>query len=49
MLEINASRREAREILTDLFTPVRIGTQDAFDDALSNAVDEVSDLEIKTD
>ncbi len=49
VLEINASRREAREILTDLFTPVRIGTQDAFDDALSNAVDEVSDLEIKTD
>jgi len=49
VLEIDASRREAREILTDLFTPMRIGTQDAFDDALENAVNEISDLEIQTD
>ncbi len=49
LLELNASRREVREILTDLFTPLRVGTQDAFDDALEAAVDEVSDLEIRTD
>jgi beta-lactamase regulating signal transducer with metallopeptidase domain/archaellum component FlaC len=49
LLELNASRREVREILSDLFTPSRIGTRDAFDDALEAAVDEVSDLEIRTD
>ena len=49
LLELNASRRETREILTDLFNPLRVGTQDAFDDALKAAVDEVSDLEIRTD
>ena len=48
LLELNASRREVREILTDLFNPLRVGTQDAFDDALDSAVDEVSDLEIRT-
>lgn len=49
VLELDASRRETREILTDLFGPTRIGTQAAFDDALEAAVDEVSDLEIQTD
>jgi beta-lactamase regulating signal transducer with metallopeptidase domain/predicted nucleic acid-binding Zn-ribbon protein len=49
LLELNASRRETREILTDLFSPLRIGTKDTFDDALEAAVDEVSDLEIRTD
>ena len=49
VLELDVSRREAREILADLFNPVRIGTQSAFDDALEAAVDEVSDLEIRTD
>ncbi len=49
LLELNASRREVREILTDLFSPLRVGTQDAFDDALESAVDDVSDLEIRTD
>lgn len=49
LLELNASRREVREILTDLFTPFRVGTQDAFDEALESAVDEVADLEIRTD
>jgi len=48
VLELDASRRETREILTDLFSPLRVGTQDAFDDALESAVDEVSDLEIRT-
>ena len=49
LLEINASRREVREILGDLFTPLRVGTQDAFDDALEAAVGDVSNLEIRTD
>ena len=49
VLELDVSRREAREILSDLFTPSRIGTQDAFDAALEAAVDKVSDLEIRTD
>ncbi len=49
LLELNASRRETRVILKDLFSPLRVGTQDAFDDALEAAVAEVSDLEIRTD
>ena len=49
VLELNASRRETREILMDLFTPLRVGTQDAFDEALEADVNEISDLEIQTD
>ena len=49
VLELDVSRREVREILSDLFTRSRIGTQNAFDDALEAAADEVSDLEISTD
>jgi predicted nucleic acid-binding Zn-ribbon protein len=49
VLELHASRRQTREILSDLFTPTRIGTQSAFDEALEVAVDEVSDLRIETD
>jgi len=49
VLELDVSRSEVREILSDLFTPSRVGTQDAFDDALEDAVDEISDLEIRTD
>lgn len=49
VLELDVSRREVREILSDLFATSRIGTQDAFDEALEAAVDEVSDLEISTD
>jgi len=49
VLELDVSRREAREILSDLFSSSRVGTQDAFDDALEAAVDDVSDLEIRTD
>jgi len=49
VLELDVSRREVREILSDLFTPSRVGTQDAFDNALEDAVDDVSDLEIRTD
>jgi beta-lactamase regulating signal transducer with metallopeptidase domain/predicted nucleic acid-binding Zn-ribbon protein len=49
VIKLDVSRREVREILSDLFTPSRIGTQDAFDDALENAVEEVSHLEIRID
>jgi uncharacterized coiled-coil DUF342 family protein len=49
VLELDVSRREAREILADLFSPSRIGTQAAFDAALEAAVDDISDLEISTD
>ena len=49
VLELDVSRREVREILSDLFTPSRVGTQDSFDNALEAAVDDVSDLEIRTD
>ena len=49
LLELNVSRREVREILADLFNPLRVGTQDTFDEALAASVDEVSDLEIRTD
>jgi len=49
VLELDLSRREAREILSDLFSASRVGTQNAFDDALEAAVDDVSDLEIRTD
>ncbi len=47
----SSTRRGARcgRSSRDLFTPCRVGTQDAFDDALANTVDEVSDLEIRTD
>ena len=49
VLEFDVSRREVLEILSDLFTPSRVGTQDAFDNALEDAVDEVANLEIRTD
>jgi beta-lactamase regulating signal transducer with metallopeptidase domain len=49
VLEVNVSRREAREILDDLFSPVRIGTEEGFDTALESAVDELAGLEIRVD
>ncbi|HSL17510.1 MAG TPA: M56 family metallopeptidase [Methylomirabilota bacterium] len=49
LLEVNVSRREAREILDDRFSPVRIGTEEAFDAALESAVDELADLEIRVE
>jgi len=49
IVELHVSRREVREILSDLFNPTRIGTQNAFDEALDAAVDEISDLELRTD
>lgn len=49
VLELDVSRREVREILSDLFGPERIGTDEAFDAALERTVDEVSKLEIAVD
>ena len=49
LLEVDVSRREAREILDDLLSPVRIGTEEAFDAALESAVDELADLEIRVE
>lgn len=46
-LEVDVSRREAREILDDLFSPVRISTEEGFDAALESAVDELAGLEIR--
>ena len=49
LLELDASRREVQEILTDLFASTRIGTQGSFDQAIQAAVVEVCDLEIRVD
>lgn len=49
VVELNASRSEVREILSDLFINGRIGTQDAFEAALDDAVEEVSDLRIQVE
>ena len=46
IVELHASRTETREILNDLFSSLRIGTQDAFDQALEAAVVDVSNLEL---
>lgn len=49
VLTIDVSEREAREILSDLFTPVRVGDERAFASALGKAVAELSDLQIEAD
>jgi beta-lactamase regulating signal transducer with metallopeptidase domain len=49
VVEIDASRREVREILTDLLGQHRAGTQQAFDDAVNAAADALSPLEIRVD
>ncbi|MGD8441204.1 MAG: M56 family metallopeptidase, partial [Holophagae bacterium] len=49
VLELDVSRREVREILSDLLGPARIGTEEAFDGALERTVDEVATLEIAVD
>jgi beta-lactamase regulating signal transducer with metallopeptidase domain/predicted nucleic acid-binding Zn-ribbon protein len=48
-VRIHASRSETREILVDLLTPHRIGTQEAFDQAINNAANALSSLVIQTD
>lgn len=47
LVELTTSRREAHSILTDLLAPHRVGMQDAFDEAVDRAADEVSDLRIE--
>jgi beta-lactamase regulating signal transducer with metallopeptidase domain len=49
VLELDVSRREARQILGDLFKALRIGSEEAFDDALDRAVDDVCNLELSAD
>ncbi|MBD3853227.1 MAG: hypothetical protein IFJ96_00485, partial [Acidobacteria bacterium] len=49
VVRVNASRGNAREILTDLYGPQRIGLQDAFDEAVERAVNGLSPLRIQAD
>jgi beta-lactamase regulating signal transducer with metallopeptidase domain/predicted nucleic acid-binding Zn-ribbon protein len=49
VLRLEARRSEVRQILRDLLAGGRVGGQDAFDEALEAAVDEVSDLRIRID
>ena len=46
VVRVSASEKEAREILTDLLGPHRIGSQEAFDAAVQSAAAAVADLEI---
>jgi beta-lactamase regulating signal transducer with metallopeptidase domain len=49
VVRVDASESEAREILADLFTPHRIGTQEAFDSAIDRAAAGLSPLTIRAD
>jgi len=49
VVRIDASESDVREILTDLFAPHRIGTQDAFDAAIDRAAAGLSPMTIKAD
>jgi len=49
VVRVNASRGNAREILTDLYGPQRIGLQEAFDEAVERAVNGLSPLRIQAD
>lgn len=46
VVRVRTSAAEARQILTDLLGPHRIGSQSAFDDAVAAAADAVANLEI---
>ena len=48
-LRIRGDRDEIREILTDLFLPHHIGTQQVFDQAIENAADGLSPMVIQVD
>jgi hypothetical protein len=48
-VEIRASRDEARQILSDLLGPHRVGGQEAFDEAVAAAADALSPLVIRVD
>lgn len=49
IIRIRASRREVREILTDLMKPHMVGLEEAFEAAVDNAADALSPLEITID
>ena len=49
VVRVDASRSDVREILTDLFAPHRIGTQEAFDAAIDRAAAGLSPLTIRVD
>ena len=46
LVRIHVSASEARQILSDLMSPHRIGSQQAFDNAVASAVDAIASLEI---
>ncbi len=46
LVRLNTSRSEVREILTDLMTPHRVGTEDAFAAALDDTAREISRFEV---
>jgi prefoldin subunit 5 len=46
VVRVEMSVDEAREVLSDLLGPHRVGSQEAFDAAVEAAADAVSDLEI---
>ena len=46
VVEIDASRNETRQVLGDLFTKYRVGTQDSFEEAVEAASRAVSPLKI---
>jgi soluble cytochrome b562 len=48
-LEFRASKRRTREVLTDLLSDHRIGTQEAFDEAIDSAANALSPLVIVAD
>jgi len=47
VLELNVSRSEVREIVEDLFSPGRVATRNAFDQALDAAIDAVTELRLE--
>jgi chromosome segregation ATPase len=49
ILELDVSSREVREILRVLFEPLKIGTEEAFDEAIEGAAEALADLEIRTE
>jgi hypothetical protein len=48
-VRVRASRSEARQILSDLMAPHRVGGQDAFDDTIEDTADALSPLLISID
>jgi hypothetical protein len=49
VVELDASRREVREILSDLLSSYRVGTEDGFDAAVAAAADALSPMTISVE